>query len=124
MKIKALSEKTGLSNHTLRYYEKVGLIQDVKRGAGGVRDYSERDVDWINFLKCMKKTGMPIEELKIYADSFYSDNPDVTERIKVLSNHKDRLEDEIKRLQEASSYVDHKIAYYENFEKEQLSKSS
>lgn len=124
MKIKTLSDKTGLSNHTLRYYEKVGLIQDVKRSDSGVRDYSDRDLDWVLFLKCMKKTGMPIEELKIYADSFYSSNPDVTERIKVLDNHKKRLIGEIDRLKEALQYVDHKIGYYENFEVEQASKTS
>lgn len=124
MKIKELSEATGLTNYTLRYYEKVGLIQDVKRDENGIREYTNRDIGWIEFLKCMKKTGMPIEDLKLYADSFYAQEPDVTERVKVLEEHKKRLLSEIETLKEAAKIVDHKVEYYKQFQEDQKSKSS
>lgn len=124
MRIKELSELSGFSSHTLRYYEKVGLIQNVERDESGIRCYSDQDVNWVQFLTCMKKTNMPVEELKIYADSFYSNDPDVELRVRVLKDHKERIAKEIEALQEASNYVDHKIEYYENFKKEQRSKTS
>ncbi len=67
MNIKIISEKTGLSDHTLRYYEKIGIIFDVHRKSNGHRDYNDSHIEWIEFVKKMKATGMPVAKIKEYA---------------------------------------------------------
>ena len=69
--IKKASELTGFSEHTLRYYEKIGLIKDVKRNAGRRREYTEGNINWLLFLKKLKTTGMPIKSMKQYARMRY-----------------------------------------------------
>lgn len=66
MKISEVSEQSGLSADTLRYYEKVGLLPTVNRTNGGVRDYSELDLRRVDFIKCMRTAGLPIETLIAY----------------------------------------------------------
>ncbi len=118
MKVKEIEAKTGLTRHALRYYEKLGLIQDVARDKNGVREYSELDLKWILFLIKMKLTKMPLEDLKLYADSFYTEDPDVESRISVLKRHKEKMAKDLEEMQETMKYIDYKIDYYENFRKE------
>jgi DNA-binding transcriptional MerR regulator len=115
MRIKELSEKTGLSCHTLRYYEKIGLIQSVKRDANGQRIYDENTIGWVQFLIKMKLTRMPLSDLIVYANSFYANDPDVDKRIALLKAHKSRVLNEIAALREACTYIDYKIDYYQQF---------
>ena len=63
MTIAEVSEKYGISPDTLRYYEKEGLLPPVKRTAGGIRDYGESDCGWVEFIKCMRSAGLPVEVL-------------------------------------------------------------
>ena len=63
MKIAEVSEKYGLSVDTLRYYERVGLIPPVNRNEGGIRDYNELDLRRVDFIKCMRGAGLPVEVL-------------------------------------------------------------
>ena len=67
MDIKTISKITGLSAHTLRYYEKIGLLLNIERDSKGYRDYSEKDVVWIEFIKRLKATNMPLNEIKKFA---------------------------------------------------------
>ena len=80
MRIAEVSEKFGLSSDTLRYYEKMGLIEPVKKDASGRRDYSEADLRRINFLKCMRMSGISIERLKQYVDLFHEGEHMIPER--------------------------------------------
>jgi len=70
MTIKEVSEKYGLSQDTLRYYEKIGLIPRISRNGSGVRDYTEEDCRWIEFIKCMRNAGVQIEALIEYVKLF------------------------------------------------------
>ncbi len=63
MKISEVSEKYGITSDTLRYYERIGLIQPVNRNESGIRDYIELDVKRVEFIKCMRSAGLPIEVL-------------------------------------------------------------
>ena len=65
--IRSMAERCGMTAHTLRYYERVGLIQPVGRARNGHRRYSEADAAWLNFLHCMRGTNMPIREMQRYA---------------------------------------------------------
>ena len=117
MRMKEIEQKTGLTRHTLRYYEKIGLLQNVARDKNGLRVYSEDDLGWIQFLVKMKLTRMPLEELKIYADSYYTKEPDVDTRIEVLKKHKMKMLKELSELDETLKFIDCKIGYYEDFKK-------
>ncbi|MDR1249434.1 MAG: MerR family transcriptional regulator, partial [Treponema sp.] len=70
MTIAEVAEQYGLSTDTLRYYERVGLIPPVRRGKGGIRDYSDKDIEWVGFIKCMRIANIPIEVLKEYVNLF------------------------------------------------------
>ena len=67
MNIKEFSQLVGLSAHTLRYYEKIGLLRNVLRSPSGHRAYTPRDIEWISFVIRLKETGMPLEEILDYA---------------------------------------------------------
>ena len=66
MKIAEVSERFGLSSDTLRYYERIGLLQPVNRSESGIRDYNEADIRRVDFIKCMRSAGLPIEVLIEY----------------------------------------------------------
>ena len=70
MTIKEVSEKYGISQDTLRYYERVGMIPPVTRTAGGIRDYKEKDLAWVELAKCMRSAGLPVETRIEYVGLF------------------------------------------------------
>ncbi len=98
MNIKTISRLTGLSAHTLRYYEKIGLISSIDRDARGHRDYSERDVIWIAFIKRLKATCMPLDEIRTFADLRRQGEHTIDERVKLLENHHRRVEAQMREL--------------------------
>lgn len=70
MTIKEVSERFGVSTDTLRYYERIGLIPQIARTAGGIRDYTESDISWVEHTICMRNAGVPIEALIEYIRLF------------------------------------------------------
>ncbi len=117
MKIKELEQLTGLTAYTLRYYEKVGLLQDIIRDKNGAREYSETDVIWIKFLIKMKLTRMSLEDLKVYADSYYSGEKDRTVRMEILLKHKEKMIKELSDIEEVIKYIDYKYERFKNQKK-------
>ena len=98
MKIGEFSAATGVSPHTLRYYEKVGLITNVQRNAAGVRRYRSADAEWVEWITCLKTAGMTIETIKRY--SRLRDAGDVAAQVALLEKHVHATE---KRLREMES---------------------
>lgn len=84
MDIKTISKITGLSAHTLRYYEKIGLLLNIERDSKGYRDYSEKDVVWIEFIKRLKATNMPLNEIKKFAVLRSKGDSTIQNRLKIL----------------------------------------
>ncbi len=107
------SKLTGLGIHTLRYYEKESLIIP-KRNAANRRCYSENDIKWIDFIKRLKDTGMPIKEIKQYAKLRAMGESSLSERMEMLINHREALQNQILSLQEHLCKLDEKITFYEN----------
>ena len=103
---------TGISIYTLRYYEKEKLIIPARKD-NGRRCYSENDVRWIQFIKRLKDTNMPIKEIQKYAKLRAKGNSTLIERMKMLTKHRTVLKDEIAKLQEHLSNLDNKIEYYQ-----------
>jgi DNA-binding transcriptional MerR regulator len=117
--IQQAAHETGLSEHTLRYYERVGLIQPVERAENGHRRYSPDDLGWIEFLKCLRATGMPVTQMKAYADLTRQGDQTIGNRLDLLARHRRAVLRQIEELQQYLSVLDYKIEYYSS-EKERL----
>lgn len=106
------SKITEISIYTLRYYESEHLIKP-DRKSNGRRVYKEKDITWIQFIKRLKDTGMPIKEIKKYAELRSDGESTMTERMIMLTHHKKKLEGEIDILNEHLEKLKEKIIYYE-----------
>jgi len=111
-----MAERCGMTPHTLRYYERVGLIQPVGRARNGHRRYSEADEAWINFLHCMRATNMPIREMQRYAELREMGDATSLERRKILEDHQAGIAAQIVELEKAHALLTHKIANYKKIE--------
>jgi DNA-binding transcriptional MerR regulator len=105
-------EITGFSLDTLRYYEKIGLIEPVRRAAGGHRRYSEDDVSWLDMVRCLRGTGMPIAQMQTFAEQVRGGAETIPDRIALLAEHDAAVEAEMARLAEQRQKIQDKIAYY------------
>lgn len=105
------SKLTGLGIHTLRYYEHENLIIP-ERNSSNRRRYSDRDIAWIDFIKRLKDTGMPIKEIKRYAELRAAGESTLSERMEMLIQHRQALNEQILQLQEHQAKLDDKIAFY------------
>lgn len=114
--IQSMAERCGMTAHTLRYYERVGLIQPVGRAHNGHRRYSDADAAWINFLHCMRATNMPIREMQRYAALRELGDSTSEQRRKILEDHQADIAAQIVQLQQAHALLTHKIANYKAIE--------
>jgi DNA-binding transcriptional MerR regulator len=111
-----MAEKCGMTAHTLRYYERVGLIQPVGRARNGHRRYSEADEAWLNFLHCMRATNMSIREMQRYAELREKGDATSLQRRKLLEDHQSAIAAKIVALQQAHALLSHKITNYKKIE--------
>lgn len=114
MTIQRASAETGLSADTLRYYEKIGVLPGVARSPSGHRRFSEHDIGWIKLVQCLRATGMPIEELHRYATLMQEGDGTAAERLRLLEDHRRRIETDMQELQTALELVERKIAGYDH----------
>jgi DNA-binding transcriptional MerR regulator len=111
-----MAERCGMTAHTLRYYERVGLIRPVGRARNGHRRYSEADEAWLHFLHCMRATSMPIREMQRYAELREHGDSTSLERRKILEDHQAAIAAQIVELQRAHALLTHKITNYKKIE--------
>jgi len=110
--IRNMADRCGMTAHTLRYYERVGLIQPVGRARNGHRRYSEADAAWLHFLHCMRATNMPIREMQRYAALRDLGDATIEQRRQLLEEHQAQIAEQINALQTAHSLLTQKIANY------------
>ena len=113
MKIAAVSEEYGISTDTLRYYERVGLIPPVNRNESGIRDYNELDLKRVDFIKCMRSAGLPIEVLIEYVALVQKGDKTIETRKEILIGQRDLLLARMEVMQETLNILNHKIEVYE-----------
>ena len=113
LSIGELARLTGLSPHTLRFYETAGLLRPVVRSASGHRRYRAQDQLWLAFVLRLKKTGMPLAEIRRYADLREQGEGSLSPRLAMLKLHHERLVSQIHELQECSAALEEKISLYE-----------
>jgi len=114
MKIAQVSEQFGMSVDTLRYYERVGLIPPVNRNDGGIRDYNELDLRRVDFIKCMRGAGLPVEVLIEYVALVQKGDKTIEARKEILIEQRKLLVDRMDEMQKTLDILEHKIEVYEN----------
>jgi DNA-binding transcriptional MerR regulator len=114
--IKEVSQRTGLTAHTLRYYERIGLIAPVARATGGQRRYAAADMDWLEFLLRLRTTGMPIHRMLEFARLRSEGNGTARARREILENHLAEVLANIQALQQSALTLQAKIGFYRQIE--------
>lgn len=109
--ISQFSALTGFSIHTLRFYEKTGILAPLRR-ANNHRSYSARDVEWVTFITRLKETGMSLKSIKYYADLRAQGDETAQARMLLLQEHNETLRQQIVVLNESVQHLDKKINYY------------
>jgi DNA-binding transcriptional MerR regulator len=105
--------KTGVSVHTLRYYERAGLVvTTVDRTAGGQRRYHKLDLDWVRICTRLRATGMPIRDIRRYAELVAAGAGNEQERLELLESHRTEVAARLAEVQESLKLIDHKIDVY------------
>ena len=113
MTISEVSRRYGLSQDTLRYYERMGAIPPVRRNASGLRDYTEADCGWVELVKCMRGAGLPMEALVEYVRLAQQGGETVAQRRQILIDQRRRLEAQLDVIRDTMSRLDNKIARYD-----------
>jgi DNA-binding transcriptional MerR regulator len=103
-----------VSSDTLRYYERIGLIQPVNRNVSGIRDYVDVDIRRVEFIKCMRSAGLPIEVLIEYVGLVQQGDRTIEARKDILIEQRELLAARMKEMQKTLDILDHKIEVYEN----------
>ena len=114
--IQEVSKKTGLTAHTLRYYEKEGLLSGVERTQGGFRQYTDEDLERLGLICCLKNTGMSIQEIARFVQLTREGDHTLKERVELLREHRERV---LARMEEMQKYLE-KVTWKLNFFTEKL----
>lgn len=112
--IKQAADKTGLTVHTLRYYDREGLLPLLGRTGSGIRLFSEKDIAWLGLVCCLKKSGMPIVRLREFLNLCLMGEDTAQKRRELLIQHKNYIVAQIEQLKKSLSIVEHKIENYKN----------
>ncbi len=111
--IKEVSETYDIPADTLRYYERIGMIPEVTRTAGGIRDYQESDLGWVELVICMRKAGLPVEALIEYVKLYQEGDETFEARLQLLSEEREKLEEQKAQIESAINRLNYKISKYE-----------
>ena len=114
--IQDVSKKTGLTAHTLRYYEKEGLITGVERSQGGIRQYTDEDLEALGLICCLKNTGMSLQEIARFVQLTQAGEHTLRERVNMLTEHRENV---IARMTEMQKHLE-KVTWKLNFFSEKL----
>ena len=110
--IQEVSKRTGLSAHTLRYYEKEGLIRGVGRTQGGFRLYTDEDLEALGLICCLKNTGMPLREIARFVELTNEGNQTLHERVELLRLHRQNVMEQIEQMQKYLQKVTWKLNFF------------
>ena len=118
--IQEVAKATGLTPHTLRYYERIGLIHPINREENTRRIYTTDDVGWIDFLLKLRATGMSIKDMQRYAELQRQGDKTLPERVEMLKSLRDKVESHIEEMNEHLKLIHYKIDYYTKVVEEQM----
>jgi len=110
--IQQSAQKTGLSAYTIRYYERAGLLESVGRADNGHRRFSDGDIGRLEFIKCLRSTGMPIAEIQRYMTLYRQGDRTLSARLDLLESHHQRIRRKMTELNQNLKKIEWKINYY------------
>ena len=113
MTIKEVSEKYGISQDTLRYYERIKMIPKVTRTKSGIRDYQKEDLSWVELAICMRSAGLPIEVMIEYVELFQQGDETIPARLELLYAQMQILNEQKNQIEETMKRLSYKIEHYE-----------
>ena len=113
MTIKEVCEKYDITADTLRYYERVGVIPTVSRTKGGIRNYTEEDIAWVENAICMRSAGVPVEMLIEYVKLFQEGDGTFKARRDLLAEARADIQEQLDRITETARLLDYKISRYD-----------
>lgn len=116
--IKEVTIKTGISAHTLRFYEKEGVLPFVKRDASGNRIYDDENLEWMDFIMALRSTGMPLVDTKRYVELYEKGDCTIQERKQMMLDHKTKVEEQMMQFHRYLEKINYKLALYSVMEKE------
>ncbi|MGE5423351.1 MAG: MerR family transcriptional regulator [Ignavibacteriales bacterium] len=111
--INQAAARYGITEHTIRYYDKEGLLPFLKRSESGMRSFSENDMEWLQLICCLKNTGMQIKQIKQYIDWCVQGNETVEIRRQMFIKHREDVLNQIAELQKYLETINYKIKYYD-----------
>lgn len=107
-----VAKRLGLTTHTLRYYDKEGLLPSVHKSSSGLRVFTEKDLEWLIIVECLKGCGMHLKDIKHYIDMCMQGDSTIAERLAMFKKQKEHLALQMEQLQAHMEKIDYKIAYY------------
>ena len=108
-----VAEMMGLTTHTLRFYDKEGLLPNVSKTKSGVRQFTDVDINWLMMLECLKSTGLQLKDIKHYINLLKKGDSSLAERAEIFKAQKLKCQQEINTLKQTMKKLDFKIRYYE-----------
>jgi DNA-binding transcriptional MerR regulator len=108
-----VAKQLNVAPSTLRYYDKEGLLPFVERSSGGIRVFKDEDLSWLKTIECLKKTGMPIKDIKNFIDYCMEGDSRIDERLSIIKSQRDSVIEQMKEMQEMLDMLDFKCWYYE-----------
>ncbi|MFI6094502.1 MerR family transcriptional regulator [Lentzea sp. NPDC051213] len=116
LSIGEVAERTGLSVHALRFYEKEGILANqVHRGPGGRRVYTQQDVDWLRMCIMLRMSGMPVPEIRRYTELVRQGDGNELQRLDILKEHQERVREQMAQLQDCMDLITRKVGIYEDY---------
>lgn len=113
LSIKQFSKKSGISEYTLRFYEKEGVLPFVNRNESGHRIYDEQNLDWITFITALRETGMPLADIKRYVELFKQGDGTISERKQMMLDHKVNVQEQLSQTLKHLEKINYKLALYD-----------
>ena len=107
-----VAKMMGLTTHTLRFYDKEGLLPNVRKNSAGLRRFTDDDVRWLSILECLKSTGLQLKDIKHYIDLAKLGDESLQERLEMFKQQRIKVENQICELQKNLEKIDFKIKYY------------
>lgn len=112
LSIQEAADRTGVSPHTLRYYERAGLVPSIERTSSGHRRYSQDDLGWVGFVCKLRRAGLPISKIREYVKLQQRGDETLSQRFDLLTEHRDVIRSQIEELSDTLEYLDAKLRYY------------
>lgn len=110
--ISQVAEKFNLTAHTIRFYDKEGLLPFVERDGAGIRQFSDNDFDWLKLICCLKNTGMPIKQIRQYIEWCLQGDETLELRKQMLLDHRQEVLNQMESLKENLKTIDYKLEFY------------